>query len=273
MKLTAKNWAEFQHYKDRKPPWIRLHRTLLDDKDFHRMPVESRALAPMLWLLASESVDGVIDASLDDLSFRLRCDELAIARALLPLLERGFFQTEHGASDVLALRKRLAVPESEAEAERDSDAEALAETEASQTVAGASRPTRRVEPRPKPQTNPVWEAYAVSYENRYRVAPIRNAKINGQLALLLGRVPVEEAPLIAAFYVTHNGRFYVEKGHAIDYLLRDAEKIRTEFVTRKQFTSAQATLTDRTQTNLGAFGPLIAEARAMEAADGEREAA
>jgi hypothetical protein len=272
MKITAKNWAEFQHYKDRKPPWIRLHRTLLDDKDFHRMPVESRALAPMLWLLASESVDGVIDATLDDLSFRLRCDELAIARAMLPLLERGFFQTEHGASDLLALRQQLAVPESEADTETEGESEA--ETEAFQTVAGASRPTRRLmPPKPKRETNPVWEAYAVAYENRYCVAPIRNSKVNGQLALFLSRVPVDEAPLIAAFYVTHNGRFYVEKGHAVDYLLRDAEKIRTEFVTRKQVTSAGATLVDKTQTTFNAFAPMIAEAHERELFSAQREVA
>jgi hypothetical protein len=28
--LRVKNWSEFQHYKDRNPPWIKLHRTLLD---------------------------------------------------------------------------------------------------------------------------------------------------------------------------------------------------------------------------------------------------
>jgi hypothetical protein len=62
----VKNWAEFQHYKDRSPPWIRLHRSFLDDYDFHCLPVASRALAPMLWLLASENKDlssGIIEGS------------------------------------------------------------------------------------------------------------------------------------------------------------------------------------------------------------------
>jgi len=27
--LRVKNWGKFQHYKDRNPPWIKLHRGLL----------------------------------------------------------------------------------------------------------------------------------------------------------------------------------------------------------------------------------------------------
>jgi hypothetical protein len=114
MRLIARNWREFQHYKDRNPPWIRLHRKLLDDKDFQRLPVASRALAPMLWLLASESIDGVIDADADDLAFRLRQPEAEIVEALKPLIEKRFFVVDSG---VLAECLTLAVPESEAETE------------------------------------------------------------------------------------------------------------------------------------------------------------
>lgn len=114
MKIVPKNWREFQHYKDRNPPWIRLHRKLLDDKDFHKLPVESRALAPMLWLLASESMDGQINADLEDLAFRLRTDERSIKKALDPLLLRGFFEVVQDASTTLAPRPHVAVPETEA---------------------------------------------------------------------------------------------------------------------------------------------------------------
>ena len=55
MFLTPKNWHAFQHYNKRNPPWIKLHRALLDDYEFSQLPVESRALAPMLWLIASEA--------------------------------------------------------------------------------------------------------------------------------------------------------------------------------------------------------------------------
>lgn len=264
MRLIPNRWADFQHYKDRAPPWIRLHRKLLDNKDFHRLPVESRALAPMLWLLASESVDGVIDATYDDLAFRLRSDERSIEQAIRPLLERGFFRLERDASDTLAPRQQLAVPETEAETSQKQRQRAEAEAD---SLAGAASqappPKRAVKTTPAP-TSATWDAYALAYQRRYGVEPLRNGKVNGQLAQFLGRVPVDEAPLIAAFYVGHKNRFYVEKGHAVDYLLRDAEKLRTEWATGRQVTATQAQQADRTQTNLDAFGGMLAEAKARE---------
>lgn len=91
MILTPKNWGEFQHYKDRSPSWIKLHKALLDDFEFASLPVESRALAPMLWLLASENDSGAIDATLDKLGFRLHMTAKEVAEALHPLIEAGFF--------------------------------------------------------------------------------------------------------------------------------------------------------------------------------------
>jgi hypothetical protein len=37
-----------------------------------RLPIASKAIAPMLWLLASESKDGVFDGSLDELVFHIK---------------------------------------------------------------------------------------------------------------------------------------------------------------------------------------------------------
>jgi hypothetical protein len=31
--IRIKNWAQFQHFKDRKPPWVKLYRDLLDDME------------------------------------------------------------------------------------------------------------------------------------------------------------------------------------------------------------------------------------------------
>jgi hypothetical protein len=105
MKLTPKKWEEFQHYKDRSPSWIKLHKAILDDYDFACLPVASRALAPMLWLLASEYPNGVIDASLEKLAFRFRMTTGEMGEALNPLIEAGFFTVERDASNALADRK------------------------------------------------------------------------------------------------------------------------------------------------------------------------
>lgn len=271
MKLITRNWRDFQHYKDRAPPWIRLHRGLLDNKDFQRLPVESRALAPMLWLLASESVDGVIDATTDDLAFRLRSTEQEISVALRPLIEKGFFVLEQGDSNVLADRLHVAVPETEAERETDSEAEALQRTEAetsSGQAATAAKPARKRSAKEPAPTGMVWNAYATAYQDRYGVLPVRNAPVNAQLAQFVGRVGAEEAPHIAAWYVTHNHRFYVDSCHSTAALLRDAEKLRTQWATNRVVTATQAQQADKTATNANAFAPLLARA-AKEAANAQ----
>jgi hypothetical protein len=107
--LTPKNWKSFQHYKDRAPSWIKLHKALLDDYEFACLPVASKALAPMLWLLASEYDDGKITASIDKLAFRLHMTRGDLSDALSPLLEKGFFD----ASEPLAERKQDACLEKE----------------------------------------------------------------------------------------------------------------------------------------------------------------
>jgi hypothetical protein len=110
MSLTPKNWAEFQHYKDRSPSWIKLHRSILDNYEFSCLPVASRALAPMLWLLASEYEQGHITASLDEIAFRLRMPVANLTAALKPLVDAEFFQAGSG---LLADRKQAASPERE----------------------------------------------------------------------------------------------------------------------------------------------------------------
>ena len=60
-RLRVKNWAEFQHYRSRRPPWIKLHRGLLDDYAWHRLP--------------EASLYRVVDKMLDDVRTRLAAHE------------------------------------------------------------------------------------------------------------------------------------------------------------------------------------------------------
>jgi hypothetical protein len=120
MLLQPKNWAVFQHYKDRCPPWIKLHRDLLNDRVFMRLPIASKALAPMLWLLASESKNGIFDGSLDELVFRLHISEKEYRDGLKPLIDNDFFVL---ASGVLAESYQSAIPETERETETKTERE------------------------------------------------------------------------------------------------------------------------------------------------------
>jgi hypothetical protein len=118
MLLQPKNWAIFQHYKDRCPPWIKLHRDLLNDRSYMRLPIASKAIAPMLWLLASESKDGVFDGSLDELVFRLHITPKEYQDGVKPLIDKDFFVVVSG---VLAERKQPAIPETEGETETETE--------------------------------------------------------------------------------------------------------------------------------------------------------
>ena len=120
-RLLVKNWRVFQHYKDRSPPWIKLQKSLLDDYEFACLPVASKALAPMLWLLASESDDGSVPADTAHLAFRLRWPEKDILAGLKPLIQKGFLVD---ASNTLADCKQSATSEAEAEVETEAEAEA-----------------------------------------------------------------------------------------------------------------------------------------------------
>ena len=71
--MKIKNWSKFQHFKDRRPPWVKLYRDLLDDMEWHDLdPLSSKVLVT-LWLLASEDDEqqGKLP-NIKTLSWRLR---------------------------------------------------------------------------------------------------------------------------------------------------------------------------------------------------------
>lgn len=114
MLIRPNRWREFQHYKDRCPPWIKLHSDLLKNRDFVCLPIASKALAPMLWLLAGESKDGQINASFEELKFRLHISRKEYDDGIKPLIDKGFFIVDIG---MLAECKQDAIPERETETE------------------------------------------------------------------------------------------------------------------------------------------------------------
>ena len=85
-----------------------------------RLPIASKAIAPMLWLLASESKDGVFDGSLDELVFRLHITKKEYQDGIKPLIDNDFFVLVSG---VLAERKQSAIPETETEGETEKETE------------------------------------------------------------------------------------------------------------------------------------------------------
>lgn len=85
-------WDDFQHYRDRNPPWIKLYNSLLDDHEIMSQPVRVRWVAVGLLLLASRT-DNKIPANPAYLRNRLWLDDTP---DLSPLFECGFIQPYSG---------------------------------------------------------------------------------------------------------------------------------------------------------------------------------
>ena len=123
MRVTIKNWSRFQHYKARRPPWIKLHRSLLDDRAFAELADYAGKLLIQLWLIGSESDDGTITGDIEDIAFRVHRDVGEVLPALQELALSGFIQMgTDDASTVLADRQQVA-PESAPETERETERE------------------------------------------------------------------------------------------------------------------------------------------------------
>ena len=83
MTYRIKNWSKFQHFKDRRPPWIKLYRDLLDDLEWFELdPVSSKNLINF-WLIASE-FNGELP-SIEILAFRLRLKKQEVTTILSKL--------------------------------------------------------------------------------------------------------------------------------------------------------------------------------------------
>jgi len=117
--FSVKNWNEFQHYKDRNPPWIKLHNHLLDDYEFENLGDAAKGHLLCIWMLASRTKN------------QMPFDEKWITKKigasskvnLQALVNAEFLTVEHDASTSLHNETQLAtvsvpsVEESRGEAE------------------------------------------------------------------------------------------------------------------------------------------------------------
>lgn len=56
--LYVKNWEELQHYKTRRPPWIKLYRRLLTDHEFLKLTERQQWQLVRIWILSAEELPG-----------------------------------------------------------------------------------------------------------------------------------------------------------------------------------------------------------------------
>lgn len=127
--LKIKNFEKFQHYKGRRPLWIKLYNALLDDFAYARLQDASKAHLVGLWLLASRT-DNLIPY---DLPFIAQTIRATTALDVDELVSSGFIGVYDDASGLLAECLQVATLEKRREEKKQT---------------GASAPVRAVKPSP-----------------------------------------------------------------------------------------------------------------------------
>ncbi|MGQ5524154.1 helix-turn-helix domain-containing protein [Chitinimonas sp. PSY-7] len=102
-----------------------------------------------------------------------------------------------------------------------------------------------------------WNAYAAAYWQRYGVDPIRSAMVNSQVRHIVKQVG-EEAPTLAAYYVSHQDAWFVRERHPIGLLLKSLQRVRTDCSRGQQMTGTAAKQAEATQANLESHNGALA---------------
>lgn len=131
--------------------------------------------------------------------------------------------------------------------------------DAEQKQPATKKPAKPVDKEKRAANVACWTSYSIAYANRYGVDPIRNAKTNAMVAKFVEYVGRDDAPLIAAHYLTDNSFWYTNSGHDLSLLLRDFQKLRQQWLTGRKSTTTQARQADETQSRLSAFDSLAAK--------------
>jgi len=122
--LSVPNFEKWQHYKDRTPPWIKLHRDLLRDYDFNLLADATKAHLVLIWLLASQLENQIPD----DAAFVQRMIGATLKPDLKLLVQKGFLipvaSCQQDASTPLATCTTLSpIRETEGETEKEEERE------------------------------------------------------------------------------------------------------------------------------------------------------
>lgn len=185
MGLKVKDWQKLQHYRDRKPPWIRLYRDCIDSPDWYELDGDAAKILIGLWCLAAE--DERLEGNLPDLrhiAFRLRISE-GVAREVLKKLKPWLDEVASDtladcyqpASNLLAECYQPATTETEANTETNTEMEAEAIGTLSVGATEASSRSLRPSQPPDGVSETVWRDFlALRKANK---SPLTESALNG----------------------------------------------------------------------------------------------
>lgn len=247
IEITIPKWESYNPRKDLKATtWLRLQNTLFEDPSFFEFTHEELNFWVYILCLASRKQAGKVKIMLAHAERVGRFSQEAIDSALKKLVILGTIEITEDARHAHVTRTS-----------RGRDVDVTRTLRARHTTNERTNVTNETnetfatrDAKVTPKTHASWEAYRHAYATRYGTAPVRTAKVNAQLSKLVDYLGATEAPQVIEFYLTHNSSWYAQKGHDLGLLLTDYQKLRTEWITGRQITTAQAKSTEAKQHNV-----------------------
>ena len=147
--LRVKNWEQFQHYKDRNPPWIKLHFALLASEDWVTLDDASKLLAVVCMLIASRN-NGEVP---NNPAYLKRVAYLDKLPKLEPLISCGFLEIPQASASTLQAPASAVQADARPETETETDKkDSLSET-------SSDDPPEKKAERYPPDFEAFWLAY------------------------------------------------------------------------------------------------------------------
>jgi hypothetical protein len=274
IEVTIPNWGKFNARADRSNfSWFRFENTFFHDQAVFGLPDSARVLYIFLLCEASKKNKATVTLRPEYIAAILGRDIEAVQDDVnklhdLELVAASCHQTVASRHQTVASSRHDDTVKEKAGGvtpsyiQTDSTDNTV---QTRQTVPAAQTKTARSS---EAKTHASWEAFRHAYASRYGTAPIRSAKVNAQLSKLVDYLGATEAPQVIEFFLTHNSSYYAQKGHDLGLLLTDYQKLRTEWITGRQITTAQARSTEAKQHNAQVVREWLEKKQAGEGATG-----
>ncbi|RWO68952.1 MAG: hypothetical protein EOS17_16790 [Mesorhizobium sp.] len=123
-RYKVKNWEQFQHYRDRNPPWIKLHFAILASEDWVMLDDASRVLMFACMLVASKN-EGMVP---NNPAYLKRVAYLNRTPNFNPLISCGFLEIPLADASALQAHARAVQADARPEKRQSREEKSLSET-------------------------------------------------------------------------------------------------------------------------------------------------
>lgn len=288
MHIKILNWKRFNPRDDVKnPSWFRLNNNFLTDHEFFELTSDQKMVWLALLAEASTKQSDIIYISPPLIAALTRCTVEVVKETFAYLVAKSTIEVIAEADVTEALRardehvrKRTSTGQDRTDRTEQTGQEsteghssnAPPEPEPPQdalVVLSLDQPKpkkARAAPGEKTASSQVWSAYVAAYERRYGHAPPSNAKGYALSSQLVARLGADDAIRVVAFYLTHNGAYYVRGVHPLGACLKDAEGLHTQMLAGHRMTVSEAHRADQGQGIMQACSDIAAKLTAEQEA-------